>query len=319
MAIAQAHPARAMNPEAVTAVASRLSAGLPHTSGWTRGHDSALGPAVANQNAVEALDPEPFAARHHYDVTLVVPATESDPAPRGGAIDELLAARDAVSFALAAPDAIALAAPLVRLASAACDLADPFLTTSPDADEVPGAHSLFSDTFDPLSFVAADSIASDTTGLAGAGEALASNSAALRQAVEDAASLGDDAGMNTLRNQRLEAAIAVARLALREAVAQAAATMTARISSTRLAIWPNPTRGSVRVSFVLTAPTPAQLEVIDVSGRRVIERRLGTYAAGEHSLVLEAGALDVLPFGLYFVRVHAGNAVIGGRLFHIAR
>ncbi len=319
MAITYAHPARAMSPDAVTAVASRLSAALPLTSGWTCGHDAALGPATANQNAVEALDPEPFATRHRYDATLVVPATESDPVPRGGAIDELLAARDAVSFALAAPDAIALAAPLARLASAACDLADPFLTTAPDAEEVPGARVVFSDTFDPVSFAAADSIASDSTDLAAAGVALASNSAALRQAVESAALSGDDAGMNALRGQRLEAALAVGRLALREAVARAAATMTARISSTRLAIWPNPTHGSARVSFVLTAPTPAQLEVIDVSGRRVIERRLGTYPAGEHSLVLEAGTLDALPFGLYFVRVHAGSGVIGGRLFHIAR
>lgn len=319
MAFADAHPARAMNSDAVTAVASRLAAGLPLTSGWTRSHDAALGPATANQNAVEALDPEPFAARHRYDATLVVAATESDPAPRGGAIDELLAARDAVSFALAAPDAIALAAPLARLANVACDLADPFLTTAPDAEEVPGARAVFSDTFDPVSFAAADSIASDSTGLAAAGEALAWNSAALRQASEAAGSSGNEVSINALRNQRLEAAIAVARLALREAVANAAATMTARISSTRLAIWPNPTRGSVRVSFVLTAPTPTQLEVIDVSGRRVIERRLGPYAAGEHSLVLEAGTLDALPFGLYFVRVHAGSAVIGGRLLRIAR
>ena len=319
MAMAHARPARAMNPDAVTAVASRLAAALPITSGWTPGHDAALGPATANQNAVEALDPEPFAARHHYDATLVVPVTDADPAPRGGAIDELLAARDAVSFALAAPDAIALAAPLARLASAACDLADPFLTTAPDAEEVPGARVVFSDTFDPVSFAAADSIASDLTGLAAAGETLASNSAALRQAVESAALSGDDVTINALRSQQLEAALAVARMALREAVANAAATMTARISSTRLAIWPNPTHGSVRVSFVLAAPTPTQLEVIDVSGRLVIERRLGTYAAGEHSLVLEAGTLDALPFGLYFVRVHAGNTVIGGRLFHIAR
>jgi hypothetical protein len=68
---------------------------------------------------------------------------------------------------------------------------------------------------------------------------------------------------------------------------------------------PNPSRGD-RVSVAFTLPTPAhaRLELVDVSGRRVVEREVGALGAGRHVVALDTGGR--LAPGLYLVRLTQG-------------
>jgi len=68
---------------------------------------------------------------------------------------------------------------------------------------------------------------------------------------------------------------------------------------------PNPTRGgALKVRFSLPTDAPARLELLDVSGRRVVEREVGSLGAGQHTLDLGAG--QHLAPGLYLVRLTQG-------------
>jgi DNA-binding beta-propeller fold protein YncE len=71
---------------------------------------------------------------------------------------------------------------------------------------------------------------------------------------------------------------------------------------------PNPARGGrLGVEFVLSAPLPARIEVLDVAGRVVERREVGSLGLGRHSLDLAAGR--ALPAGLYLVRLTQGSRV----------
>ena len=63
-------------------------------------------------------------------------------------------------------------------------------------------------------------------------------------------------------------------------------------------------RGRVNVSFSLSAPTAARLELLDVNGRLLTSRAVESLGAGGHTVDLAAG-LD-LPPGLYLVRLRQG-------------
>ncbi len=70
-------------------------------------------------------------------------------------------------------------------------------------------------------------------------------------------------------------------------------------------VHPNPTRaGALTVHFALPTAAPAQIELLDVSGRRVVSRDVGSLGAGRHALDLRAGR--PLAPGLYLVRVRQG-------------
>jgi len=58
------------------------------------------------------------------------------------------------------------------------------------------------------------------------------------------------------------------------------------------------------VDFSLASSRPATLEVLDVAGRRVMVREVGSLGAGPHSVDLEQG--HALAAGLYLVRLEAG-------------
>ena len=68
-------------------------------------------------------------------------------------------------------------------------------------------------------------------------------------------------------------------------------------------------RFSIMLSVAFTLPTsaPARLELVDVSGRRVAQREVGTLGAGRHALALAADR-DVAP-GLYLLRLTQGASV----------
>jgi hypothetical protein len=74
------------------------------------------------------------------------------------------------------------------------------------------------------------------------------------------------------------------------------------------AVRPNPAVGSrLSVGFVLQSAAPAWLELLDVSGRQVAKREVGTFGPGRHQVDLTAGR-QVAP-GLYLVRLVQGGNV----------
>jgi hypothetical protein len=71
---------------------------------------------------------------------------------------------------------------------------------------------------------------------------------------------------------------------------------------------PNPSSGgALAVSFTLAGGAPASLELLDVTGRRVAEREVGSLGAGRHAIGLGGGS-HVAP-GLYLVRLTQGTNV----------
>lgn len=74
---------------------------------------------------------------------------------------------------------------------------------------------------------------------------------------------------------------------------------------------PNPAHGDLRVAFSLPDASPARLELLDVAGRRIDSREVGTLGAGEHvaRLVSNRG----LSPGIYLVRLTRGGRSLTSR------
>jgi len=74
------------------------------------------------------------------------------------------------------------------------------------------------------------------------------------------------------------------------------------------AVRPNPSRGArLSVAFALPTAAPARLELVDVSGRRVAYREVGSLGAGRH--VADITERRHLQAGLYLVRLTQGTNV----------
>jgi hypothetical protein len=54
------------------------------------------------------------------------------------------------------------------------------------------------------------------------------------------------------------------------------------------------------ISFTLAGSAAATLDLLDLNGRRVLSRDLGSFGPGSHTLSLDRGALRP---GVYFVRL----------------
>lgn len=72
---------------------------------------------------------------------------------------------------------------------------------------------------------------------------------------------------------------------------------------------PNPFRPGTRLSFTLAGPGPAELEVLDVSGRRIATLLGGWQSAGQHAVVWRPGEAAA---GVYFARLRTTEG--SGRL-----
>ena len=71
---------------------------------------------------------------------------------------------------------------------------------------------------------------------------------------------------------------------------------------------PNPSRGgALTVHFALAGPEAASLELLDIAGRRIVAREVGSLGAGRHALDLGAGR-HLAP-GIYLVRLCQGAGV----------
>jgi hypothetical protein len=63
---------------------------------------------------------------------------------------------------------------------------------------------------------------------------------------------------------------------------------------------PNPTVGPMSVAFSLADESSARLELVDLVGRRVLSREVGSLGAGYHVLNLDRSQL---PIGMYAIRL----------------
>jgi hypothetical protein len=90
------------------------------------------------------------------------------------------------------------------------------------------------------------------------------------------------------------------------------------VASTTEAVWtdvpalhlalergPNPRLDGIRISFSLPDAGPANLEVLDVTGRTVAARAVGDLGPGDHELQLAPPG--ALPPGRYWIRLRRGN------------
>lgn len=71
---------------------------------------------------------------------------------------------------------------------------------------------------------------------------------------------------------------------------------------------PNPSHGGLlQATFTLPSSSPARIELLDVAGRRLLNREVGAFGAGQHVLELRPGR--TLAPGLYLVRLTQGAVV----------
>jgi hypothetical protein len=83
-------------------------------------------------------------------------------------------------------------------------------------------------------------------------------------------------------------------------------------SSFRLERPMNPATGArLLVSFSLPSSSPARLELLDVAGRRVALREVGSLGAGAHQVRLGS---DAPPSGVYFLRLIQGGSLASHRV-----
>jgi hypothetical protein len=85
--------------------------------------------------------------------------------------------------------------------------------------------------------------------------------------------------------------------------------LTPRLEFALHGVSPQPARGPLRVEFTLADPDPATLELLDVTGRRVLTRAVGARGAGRHAIELR----DRLPAGVYLVRLSQGGRTRGAK------
>ncbi len=72
---------------------------------------------------------------------------------------------------------------------------------------------------------------------------------------------------------------------------------------------PNPAEAGLTLAFSLPDNRPARLELLDVSGRVIRAREVGSLGAGNHIVTLNGGAR--VPAGIYWVRLtHGGSALV---------
>jgi hypothetical protein len=72
--------------------------------------------------------------------------------------------------------------------------------------------------------------------------------------------------------------------------------------------WPNPARRGLRVAFTMSAAQPATLEAVDVNGRRVAMREVGSMGIGRH--IVDLTPTRALAPGIYLLKLTQGGRVL---------
>ena len=68
--------------------------------------------------------------------------------------------------------------------------------------------------------------------------------------------------------------------------------------------WPSPAVRGLRVAFALPDGAPAKLELLDIAGRRIASREVGSLGAGRHLVGFER---THIPAGIYVIRLTRGG------------
>ena len=75
---------------------------------------------------------------------------------------------------------------------------------------------------------------------------------------------------------------------------------------------PNPTAGAFTIAVTLPDAAATQLELVDIAGRRVAEREVGSMGAGHHVVDLTGGRS--MPAGVYLVRLSRAGGTLTTRI-----
>ena len=75
---------------------------------------------------------------------------------------------------------------------------------------------------------------------------------------------------------------------------------------------PNPVVDRMSVSFTLATAQAARLELMDIAGRHVLDREVGSLGAGAHQVDLNTRG--TVPAGLYFLRLTQGGQTASTRV-----
>jgi hypothetical protein len=91
------------------------------------------------------------------------------------------------------------------------------------------------------------------------------------------------------------------------------------LSPRMLAPFPNPFRGSVRMTLELSGVSAVSVAVYDVSGRRVRRLLQGTFEAGARDITWDGSTSggDPAPAGLYLVQARIGSTTRWWRLVRV--
>ncbi|MCU0435187.1 MAG: T9SS type A sorting domain-containing protein [Bacteroidia bacterium] len=73
-----------------------------------------------------------------------------------------------------------------------------------------------------------------------------------------------------------------------------------------VSLFPQPAAGVVQLRYTLTETTDVVVQVIDATGKEVLNLSQGTQPSGTYSLPIDLGERNA---GMYFMRLQAGNAV----------
>ncbi len=76
-----------------------------------------------------------------------------------------------------------------------------------------------------------------------------------------------------------------------------------------LVVVPNPVSGPAQLRFTASAAAPASLEILDMTGRVIVQRDLGNLSAGAHSIELPT----TLGVGAYFARLRGSEGALVSR------
>lgn len=79
-----------------------------------------------------------------------------------------------------------------------------------------------------------------------------------------------------------------------------------------LEAYPNPSRGTFRVRWAMATPGPVEIEVFDVTGRRVAAHHVPA-TSGARDLTV-GSSHEALPVGIYLVRARIAGAQLTRRV-----
>jgi len=74
---------------------------------------------------------------------------------------------------------------------------------------------------------------------------------------------------------------------------------------------PNPAIRNLRVAFTLASAEPASITLLDVTGRRVVSREVGSLGAGSHTVDL--GSTATVPTGVYWIKLTQGGHTLSSK------